>query len=468
MYWKRLSHALLLGMGFSVLGVGCAAVDALVSSPAGRSADRGSTQRMAAIGRVFENQGRYAKAEAMYRSALKADPSNSVARSRLEYVAGMKAQRKFDATNRDTLDAFAMADALTTRPGSKATSKAPKVSAKPDLKSVLKDTTVVASLTPAPRKAGQTVGTIVTSEAISVNGEAEAIEQPLAEPKVEIVTASTDIGDVGIVDTGWELAGMLDDRPLSESWSEVASTFAEEVSGIATVNFEGEESGMISAAVMQPDWKSASGRISLEDVLAWSEDVDTNRVDLLLGLSQGEDDGVKALAAAVLTETDHGDAEVNAALDRASRGGSDFLKVTALDALVQRNALNRDTVSGLLSLLRSQDGEIRTQSATSLRHLVSTDWSNDCVDGLVELLADSEPGVVAIAATTLGDFGPEATAFRDDLMVVSEDCDDAMVNEAVELALQRIPAGRQNGIGIALPPANEIEIKAGGYLPFAE
>ena len=55
MHWKRLVHAFLLGTGMSVVGVGCAAVDALVSSPAGRGASSSSPERLIAVGRVFEN-----------------------------------------------------------------------------------------------------------------------------------------------------------------------------------------------------------------------------------------------------------------------------------------------------------------------------------------------------------------------------------------------------------------------------
>ena len=76
MYSNRVLCALLFGVGMTVIGAGCAAVDALVSSPAGNGANRSSSSRMAAIGRVFENQERYAKAQSMYRSALKADPKN--------------------------------------------------------------------------------------------------------------------------------------------------------------------------------------------------------------------------------------------------------------------------------------------------------------------------------------------------------------------------------------------------------
>ncbi|MCP4513243.1 MAG: hypothetical protein GY826_43360, partial [Fuerstiella sp.] len=68
MFCKRSVQVFLLGSGLSMFGVGCAVVDAVVSSPPGNNAAKSaSPQRLAAIGRMFENQGRLGHAQVMYR-----------------------------------------------------------------------------------------------------------------------------------------------------------------------------------------------------------------------------------------------------------------------------------------------------------------------------------------------------------------------------------------------------------------
>ena len=92
----RFRHPLVLLLGglLSASSVGCSAVTAVVSDtrPATRQG-RGSSDKYAAIARVYENQGRYDQAEAMYRRALKQNPGNSEVRNSLQQIAGRKAGR---------------------------------------------------------------------------------------------------------------------------------------------------------------------------------------------------------------------------------------------------------------------------------------------------------------------------------------------------------------------------------------
>ena len=100
---------LLLGSVLSASGIGCSAITAVVSDsrPANRE-NRGDADRFSAIGRVFENQGRYDKAEVMYRQALRNRPQDSELRSQLQQLAERRKEQKFGPTG--TASAIAMAD----------------------------------------------------------------------------------------------------------------------------------------------------------------------------------------------------------------------------------------------------------------------------------------------------------------------------------------------------------------------
>ena len=141
MHWKRLVHAFLLGTGMSVVGVGCAAVDALVSSPAGRCASSSSPERLIAVGRVFENQGRMSQAQAMYRQALKSDPGNSIARERMEFIASISSGRTFSPSELRSKEAIAVADSLQSKQQLKSPSKQATNRRTTELESTLAATT---------------------------------------------------------------------------------------------------------------------------------------------------------------------------------------------------------------------------------------------------------------------------------------------------------------------------------------
>ena len=102
---------LLLGSVLSASGIGCSAITAVVSDsrPANRE-NRGDADRLAAIGRVFENQGRYDKAEVMYREALRNRPQDSDIRNQLHQLAARRNEQQFGPTG--TANAIAMADII--------------------------------------------------------------------------------------------------------------------------------------------------------------------------------------------------------------------------------------------------------------------------------------------------------------------------------------------------------------------
>ena len=82
---------LLLGSVMSASSIGCSAVTAIISDsrPVNR-ANRSDADRLTAIGRVFENQGRYDQAEVMYRKALRNRPQDFQIRNQLQQIAAAK------------------------------------------------------------------------------------------------------------------------------------------------------------------------------------------------------------------------------------------------------------------------------------------------------------------------------------------------------------------------------------------
>lgn len=508
MHWNRSALILFLCSGFCALNFGCAAIDAIVSSPAGHSAQRGEAKRMAAIGRVFENQGHYRQAQVMYRRALKAQPGNIVAQERLQYIASMQAEREFRASEESTLAAVAMADSLTTkgRPAGNAeaaTASKPadtEVVRAPDVADTLEQErdAVMASLQPAKDskvKRGQTSKTVsVTTESRSLASKASsaavvasgtvsekstadvshAAVVSVAAPLVENQnhskrTTSAPLAIEPILGVADEVAERLVRHPTPATpvtgsaalqtidldrhrdtvtragSADVALTFLETNTdaGVARVSYSNDASKAIAESAEPSSgagaWKSTGRVITLNELLQWTDAPIANRDNLLFALTNGEDDGVKALAAAMLAECPLNDREVDAALDHACQNASDVLKLSARDVLIQRGRLTEQCVTDLLNLMQNSGPEVRAQAAASLRNCAGSQFSSQCVAGLGRMLNDRDPEIVAIAATTLGDFGAEAVPHRDRLIYLLATTDNELILDAVNTAVNRVP-----------------------------
>lgn len=464
MLWKRITHAFLLGAGMSVIGVGCSAVNAVVSSSAGHGADSTSPQRLVAIGRVFENQGHLNRATAMYRQALRADPGNSVAQQRMDFIAGINSGKTFSPTERQSQRAIAMADAIQHRTQRKTSG------VRSGLKAALAADSLKASLKPSVSK----VDAAATQVVAQVSNELPQIKA------AEETTAAfeDDAGWVNVVDTGWELAGLEDaaEMPavdgLTVSPSRRVST---EQTGVETVSFD-QQDELVSGKVTvtnATEWKATSRSntevistkvVTLDEIAACMENPTVNTETLVNGLAYGEDDGVKALAATLLTECPLGDVSINKSLEAASENDSDLLRLSSLDALIQRGAISEQGVKSLVGLLATSNPEIRIQAAASLRNCANTNWSKQCVDGLAGMLGQSESQVVAVAASTLGDFGAQAAGHLEVLHQLSGSSD-AMVSEAASTAISRIQTSTNKLISV--PHSADVD-SAAEYLPIVE
>lgn len=467
MLWKRITHAFLIGAGMSVIGVGCSAVNAVVSSSAGHGADGTSPQRLVAIGRVFENQGHLNRATAMYRQALRADPGNSIAQQRMDFIAGIDSGKTFSPSERQSQQAIAMADSIQKRPR-KTTSRV-----KTDVRPALATDELSASLQ-----------TTVAEAAATPQAKVPQVGLDVSEVEVENSADAAfddDAGWVNVVDTGWELAG-IEDGALLESVDTLTVSPSRRISGdsadqpvVETVAF-GEEDEQVSGKVTVTNaagWKATNRAdqdtvittvVTLDEIATCMEDPVGNTDTLLQGLVYGEDDGVRALAATLLTECPVGDASINESLKTASESDSELLRLSSLDALIQRGGINKQGVNSLVGLLATSNPEIRIQAAASLRNCANNDWSAQCIDGLGRMLEQSEPQVVAVAASTLGDFGPQASAHLSLLQKLTESAD-TMISEAASTAISRIQV-TADGLN-SVPLSVEVD-SAEEYLPIVE
>ena len=200
------------------------------------------------------------------------------------------------------------------------------------------------------------------------------------------------------------------------------------------------------------EWTLADRVVSVEQMAIWIELPENYSDEFFTALQYGENDGVKALAAMMLTEVSPDDVKINQALQNATVAGADLLKVTALEALIQRGAITNEGINLLLTILADGDADIRSQAASSLRNCADSEWTQQCVQGLSELLSDQDSSVVAMAASTLGDFGSHAATVRVDLQRLAVEQTDPHVLEAVSVALQRILNSHPRESAVALPP----------------
>lgn len=469
MQWTRLAQAVLLGTGLSIGGAGCAAVNALVSSPAGITAAN-TPDRLVAIGRVYENQGNMRRATAMYRQALKSDPGNSIARDRMQFIAQMGSGQNATPQDQLTRQAIAMADSVTT-PAKRAfaaetttaknTSTPAKLKAPTSLDEALANDALLASLQPtepglpsmvAPAELvppeQEPAKTEAEPEAVTVLVEepAEAPEEAPAATEVAaeaIETVDAEPGFVEIVNVEWDLAGATDvdfGKETAASVSIESQAEEEATAGVETVSYDSdeEEGSSVTTLATSSGWRPSTRRdVTLEQVLRYMEDVDAHHDELIAAVRRGENDGVQALAASIVGEFPVEDQDANIALSDACFDPSEMLQVAARVALTERGLMTTESVTHLLKLLSSLDADVRTQSAICLRHFDGTEWSEQCVTGLSRLLEDGGRDTVILAATVLGDFGIDAADETDRLTRLTLSSDEVL-SEAASLAIRRI------------------------------
>lgn len=467
MHWKRSTCQILLSGSLCVFSVGCAAMNAIVSSPAGNSAAQRSPERMAAIGRVFENQGKYAQAQAMYRKALSSDPNSQIARERMDAIAAMNSKRSFDpSTQKPTSQALiAVADKLNgadRKPKRLGSAPTPK-SVQPAKTATQKAEPLIAVKTPSTRSIP--LPTVVQPVPVPTE---------LAATLTEAASIET-IGELTLSNPGWKLDDSI--AATINDAADVTMSFApaKKSVDISPVAFEGEQDIVATIATVDDLWTSSNRTASLAEVLEWSDSPSENTDNLLFALTDGENDAVKAFAATLLVECPTDNPEINAALRNVDADASSILRVSSRDTLIQRGDFDDEIINDLLQLLTDSDSNVQSQAAASLRNVAGTQWAPQCVAQLTQMLSDGNPEVETVAAATLGDFGADAISSRNVLIDVAGNSVSESTRVAAELALNRIPEA-----DFTLPPVdvsedeqfeaeqNQTVLSVDGYLPIVE
>ena len=455
MIWKRLAKKFLVGAGMCTFGIGCAAVDALVSSPYGDDSD--SPERLTAIARVFENQGHYSKARRLYNQALQKQPNNLFARERLVALKNRSSSRTF--SNKSTAEAVAIADSLNANSQNSIAGRVPGRGSLPADSTAAKENTSTSSGTQSQAgvallQAQPALPSSETQEAMAVVAEvmgeepiARVVETALLEPDLAFAEEDFPIDEELVAGAGAFLptveeamkveAELTPGTPLPPVDEETSASSGPGLE-LAVATEESAPKGLDFAPATPDVQQIAFGEgtvVRLSEVLEWLDEPEEHTADLLRALQFGEDAGVCALAASGLGQCP-ADASFETALRASLVSQSELLKVTSLDALVTYQATQKKDVDALLQLAASASPGIRSQAAATLRNLAGTQWSEACVEGLGTLLDDTDGTVRLMAASTLGDFGKDAEPQRATLQRIAET--DSWAAAAAQLALHRL------------------------------
>ena len=365
---------LLLGSVLSASGVGCSAITAVVSDsrPASRE-NHGDADRFAAIGRVFENQGRYDKAEAMYRKALRNRPQDPDIRNQLQQLAERRSEQQFDATG--SADAIALAD-IVSPPKSRVQQVRSQVS------------------TPSETSPAATFSEVTSSE-VSATDQLPSptrVSKYEANPVVPIASVEADATPRIELTSGG-----------NEGWRS---------SQQRAIN-----SDDILVALERPD-------NHVEMLLEGLNSGDCVETKSLAATLLGDCDPANTQVRDALVEHQgiQTDPEILIAL---------------CDSQLERDEANQQTVDCLLSLCTGFGSEIQVQAASQLRNFVGTEQESSCRTALNELLESAEPNVRATAAVTLGDFASLESSTMTRLQELADADTDPNVREAAQSALSR-------------------------------
>ncbi len=374
---------LLLGSVMSASSIGCSAVTAIISDsrPVNR-ANRSDADRLTAIGRVFENQGRYDQAEVMYRKALRNRPQDFQIRNQLQQIAARRKEQKFGPAG--TANAIAKADNVSPPKSGvlqvhETVNAKLRVSAKPSTppSSKSRDVTSIAAATFVPQQQQQTKSVTSLHEALPVAP--VDLPKPNATPEIELASGGGQ---------GWR--------------------------------------------------SSRHHLVKSDDLLAALERPD-DHIDMLLeGLSSGENVETKSLAATLLGDCDPSNTLVrNTLIEHQNIQSDPEVLIAICDSQIERGESDRQTVNCLVHLCTRFTSETQVQAASQLRNFAGTEHESSCLTTLNELLTNAEPDVRAISAATLGDFSPLETNTLTQLQKLADADASSNVRDAAQAALTR-------------------------------
>ena len=380
---------LLLGGLLSASGIGCSAITAVVTDyrPAPRDKRDGSAERMVAIGRVFENQGHFDKAEVLYRRALKQNPNDPAIRGQLQQLADRRTGRQFNADR--VTSAIALADSVSTP------DKAPRHSTKPKAEPVETSPPITAA----------------------VPGIVVAVAAGEVVPKVEFAAATSASPTIVVAETFDDSQSIAD--------AETSTAVTDKDTEIVTDNVK--------------------DTVTADEILAVIDE-SADHPDLLMrGLQFGDSPETQCLAATLLGDCAADHTQVRAALaEAAGSTADDRLQLAIAASRIQRGETDDSTARTLIALLGSGDDDTRIQAVAELRHFGGTESHDECVTALRQLLTTDSHNVRAIAAVTLGDFPHIDPETCNQLRALATDDESPEVRDAASAAVGR---GERQGAG---------------------
>jgi hypothetical protein len=415
MYFRK-PVVLLLGGLVTASVVGCSAASVLLTDQRPKqSARQSSTDRMVAIGRMFEEQGNLERAEAMYRGALRKNGGNQEVR---QLLADVQARRRAPQSH-SAVAAVTPARKM----GAPATAA------------------IAASSTPAvpPAVSGQKVATTVPVPTGNVGVPSPV--QPVVKPISRLKTAAEVSTPVVSVEKSSRPA------PAESAEAAKAAPAPAPIDAPAAPQPEKQPTSVSDTASSVPSSQPtvsvspeprAAKVVKLDDVLSAAESPLENSSLLVEALQAGDSPEARCLAAALLGECRGGEPQIISALKEAGRKTDDVgLLLAVVDSQLQHNSVDSETAANLLRLLPECDSAVQVQGVTTLRHFVGLGCREECVKLLTGMLDSSHAEVRAAAALTLSDFRPLAAGAVSRLEQLTADDASEEVRESAAASLAR-------------------------------
>jgi tetratricopeptide (TPR) repeat protein len=341
------------------------------------------------VARVYEKQGRYDQAEAMYRKALKQNPNNAEVRNSLQQIASRKAGRSFGTT----LKTEAVAKTET------------------DKKTVVE--TAVALNAKAPQ----------------LPAEIKPATRPeLKTASLEVIEVTSDLPSLPGLSTA-----SFEEAATDTSATNASSTQAE----AATLEVNLNE-GTTVTNFLQPAKKTADPLVSAEQSLAIVETPAEHAELLLNGLKHGDSLETQCLAATLLGDCDRSNKAIGEALKKANEAATDgYLQLAVCDSRIQRGEHDEVTAHCMTNLLRDSLPELQIQVCSSMHHFVGTSSESKCASALESALTSEIPELRAGAAVALGDFPNLSESARAQLKKMASSDPAPAVREAAQSSVDR-------------------------------
>jgi hypothetical protein len=359
--------------------------------------------RLVSIGKTFEAQGNYDKAQRMYNMVLSRQPNNVDAGQSMRRLVALRQNngRVFEGTGRPIL---------------------------PAAPAMQRQQSVMMASAPQP----QSGITQVSNESSTSGG------LRVAKPKsVQALTAASTVP--------------FRTRPkkqVKQSEPELSVPPKEEEWTLPRVApspvFDNPEAGRVSMESMAPvepfvmpktrsEPTVVAAPINIEACL----DNPENHISELTGALAAADPDVRSLAAFLLGEAGQSARPaLNQLRSRLSAETSEPIRVSVAEAISKLDSSDQSARSFMLRALNSRDSSIRSQAAFAMR-VFADSADQELVSALELAVADSDQNVAAMAALSLSDFGSKAVSALPTLKNVRSGASQE-VKDAVDAAIARI------------------------------